>query len=235
MNGTNYYYAKDHLGSIREVTNGSGVVQASYDYDVYGRQTQLVGTLQADFGYAGYYNYKTTCQYLTWFRVYDPDKGRWLSRDPLGEFTGSNLYDYVWNRPEMGVDPLGLWTISYGGNFSVSFPGFGGSISGGSNWGYGPNGWSSSGSLTFGWGASAGFGWAGGFQGSVTNAPDVCKLNGKSNEAGRAGLPGGSSINGIFGNGYSGFGGTWSPTFWSWGYTGAGFGQTYTISSGGFW
>ena len=40
--------------------------------------------------------------------VYDPDQGRWLSRDLIGEEGGLNLYGYVGNSPVSGFDPLGL-------------------------------------------------------------------------------------------------------------------------------
>jgi hypothetical protein len=40
--------------------------------------------------------------------VYDPYLGRWLSRDPIGEEGGINLYGYVENGPIMRTDPLGL-------------------------------------------------------------------------------------------------------------------------------
>ena len=52
----NYFYTRDHLGSIREITNSSGTVIARYDYDPYGRMTQVYGsTLAPPFGYAGPY------------------------------------------------------------------------------------------------------------------------------------------------------------------------------------
>jgi hypothetical protein len=46
---------------------------------------------------------------------YNPQLGRWLSRDPMGEAGGFNLYAYCGNDPVNGHDPLGLqsWDPSY--------------------------------------------------------------------------------------------------------------------------
>jgi len=41
------------------------------------------------------------------FRYYDPVTGKWLSRDPLGEAGGMNLYGFVFNEPSNLVDMLG--------------------------------------------------------------------------------------------------------------------------------
>jgi RHS repeat-associated protein len=41
-------------------------------------------------------------------RYYDPRLGRWLSRDPIGEEGGLNLYAYCGNDPVNRHDPLGL-------------------------------------------------------------------------------------------------------------------------------
>jgi hypothetical protein len=37
-----------------------------------------------------------------------PSISRWLSRDPLGEYAGINIYGYVLNDPVNGIDPFGL-------------------------------------------------------------------------------------------------------------------------------
>ena len=45
-------------------------------------------------------------------RPYDPNMGRWLSRDPIGEAGGVNLYGFVSNSPTKKIDPLGLVAVT---------------------------------------------------------------------------------------------------------------------------
>ncbi|MGB7745827.1 MAG: RHS repeat-associated core domain-containing protein [Verrucomicrobiia bacterium] len=128
ISGANYYFTRDHLGSVREMTDSAGTIRAQYDYDPYGRQTRISGTMDGDFGYAGYFAHQTSGLFLTLYRVYDSDLGRWLSRDPIGEVgihnaiscnsriqrdsiaesKGANLYEFVANNPINKIDPLGL-------------------------------------------------------------------------------------------------------------------------------
>jgi RHS repeat-associated protein len=103
----NYYFTRDHLGSVREVENSAGVMQARYDYDPYGRMTIIAGSFTADHGYAGMYYHAASGLNLTLFRAYDSDLGRWLSRDPIQESGGLNLYAYVFNNPLNFNDPAG--------------------------------------------------------------------------------------------------------------------------------
>ncbi|MDP9120205.1 MAG: hypothetical protein M3O15_02370 [Acidobacteriota bacterium] len=105
--GANYYFSYDHLGSIREVTDGSGNVVSRYDYDSYGRLTVNQGT-PPRFGFAGYFYHAPSGLSLTKYRAYDPDLGRWESRDPLGEPAGNNPYSYVDDDPVNFLDPAGL-------------------------------------------------------------------------------------------------------------------------------
>jgi RHS repeat-associated protein len=103
-----YYYTRDHLGSIRELTDIEGTLLAQYDYDPYGQRTKMSGTGDVDFGYTGHYHHAPSGLNLTLYRAYNPAFGRWLSRDPIGERGGLNLYGYVGNQPINFRDPLGL-------------------------------------------------------------------------------------------------------------------------------
>lgn len=112
ISGTNYYFTSDHLGSIREVVNSSGVVESRYDYDPFGRQTLITGTAMGDLGFTGMYYHAISSLSLTFYRAYSADLGRWLSRDPSAEEGGLNLYGYVANNPINAFDILGLCSQS---------------------------------------------------------------------------------------------------------------------------
>ena len=107
-NGTAYYYVKDQLGSVRQLVDVNGAVQAQYDYDPYGQRTQSSGTIKSDIGYGGYLHHEASGLDFTLRRAYDPTRARWLNRDPIGEAGGTNLYAYVGGNPTSLRDPSGL-------------------------------------------------------------------------------------------------------------------------------
>ena len=45
------------------------------------------------------------------FRYYDPESGRYITRDPVGYADGLNVYAHVTNNPINRIDPLGLTAI----------------------------------------------------------------------------------------------------------------------------
>jgi len=109
-----YWYLTDHLGSIRDVIDGSAVVKDSITYDGFGNITA-----ETDSNYRGRYAWtgreidvEVGLQYNR-ARYYDAITGRWISEDPLGFDAGdSNLFRYVENRPTLDVDTSGLQTES---------------------------------------------------------------------------------------------------------------------------
>jgi RHS repeat-associated protein len=108
ISGTSYFYTRDYLGSIRELIDSTGAVRARYDYDPYGYRTKLAGDLEAQFGFTGHYYHQPSSLHFALYRAYDGATGRWLSRDPIEEEGGLNLYRYVHNNPVNLFDPLGL-------------------------------------------------------------------------------------------------------------------------------
>jgi RHS repeat-associated protein len=111
-----YSYTKDHLGSVRDLTDSGGSVQAQYAYDVYGQKTKLQGSNDSDFQYAGYYFHAPSQFNFTTSRAYLPNLGRWINRDPAAEHGGINLYGYVLNKPLNRIDSSGL------DGFNIPFP-----------------------------------------------------------------------------------------------------------------
>jgi RHS repeat-associated protein len=107
MNGTtSRYYATDHLGSVRSLMDNTGSAKGTAIYHAYGKPT-LTGEIPT-FAYAGMFYHQASGLYLTQYRAYDSSVGRWISRDPVGEPGGTNLYAYVGNNPLQYVDLFGL-------------------------------------------------------------------------------------------------------------------------------
>jgi RHS repeat-associated protein len=99
-------------GSIREMSDSSGNIQDQRTYDLFGRVTKVQGSLSSDFQFGGYYEHQPSGLNLTATRAYSPTLGRFISRDPLAEKAGTNLYAYMNNHPEIGVDPSGQCAVA---------------------------------------------------------------------------------------------------------------------------
>src|SRR5579885_1501623 len=108
INGTSYFYSKDHLGSVCEMTDSIGNIQAQYAFDPYGTTSKLQASIPSDFQYAGYYFHPQSLLNLTLRRAYNTSFGRWISRDPIDEWVDTNLFGYVANAPVSSTDDLGL-------------------------------------------------------------------------------------------------------------------------------
>ncbi len=106
IGGASYFYGKDHLGSVRIITDSTGSIKALYDFDAFGNQSSSLELVPGDYRYAGYYFHSRSGLDLTANRIYNPVLAVWLSRDPAVE--RSNPYNYVDGNPFSRIDPSGL-------------------------------------------------------------------------------------------------------------------------------
>jgi RHS repeat-associated protein len=110
--GEVYRLLSDHLGSVRLVVDaetGTSVVQR-LEYDEFGRVMSETGTAGFQpFGFAGGLYDRDTGLVRFGARDYDPEIGRWTSRDPiLFAAGGVNLYGYALSDPVNYVDVTGF-------------------------------------------------------------------------------------------------------------------------------
>ncbi len=110
--GATYFYLYDRLGSVVGLSNGAGVLAASYRYDPWGNILASAGTtpnLANPFRYVGREWDGDSGLYYLRGRYYDPQLGRFISRDPLHlGMPGANQYAYAGNNPANATDPMGL-------------------------------------------------------------------------------------------------------------------------------
>ncbi len=109
-NGT-FRIISDHLGTPRLVVNAtSGDIDKKLEFDEFGIQAKSNGDYsRIPFGFAGGLYDRDTRLVHFGARDYDPETGRFISKDPIGFGGGdTNLYGYVANDPINYFDPSGL-------------------------------------------------------------------------------------------------------------------------------
>ncbi len=106
-----HFPAYDGNGNIAGlVSSASGAISARYEYGPFGESLRVTGPMGKvnPFRYSTKYTDDETDLVYYGYRYYQPSTGRWLSRDPLGEEGGINLYAFCGNDPMNKCDPLGL-------------------------------------------------------------------------------------------------------------------------------
>jgi RHS repeat-associated protein len=99
----------DGFGNIIALVDQSGKRVATYEYGPFGEWIGGHGELSAcPFRWQSKWFDAESEHYYFGYRYYSPQYGRWLSRDPLREAGGFNLYAYCGNDPVNRHDPLGL-------------------------------------------------------------------------------------------------------------------------------
>lgn len=104
------YVAHDLLKSVSALFDSSGIRQAKFEYTPYGETLGSEGTETATmpFLYSCEYHDEDLGLIYYNYRHYNPQAGRWISRDPIGEEGGENLYCFVKNQVIWSTDIIGL-------------------------------------------------------------------------------------------------------------------------------
>ncbi len=90
-------------------------ITAEYDYGAFGEVHRRTGPMakKNPFQFSTKFTDEESGLNYYGYRYYEPNTGRWLSRDPIGERGGLNLYGFVGNDPVNSIDYLGLATQAY--------------------------------------------------------------------------------------------------------------------------
>ena len=104
-----YYYHSDANKNVTELSDENGEVIAHYEYSPFGSLTKTTGAYATSnpFRFSSeYFDEETGLVYYN-YRYYNPELGRWISRDPIEEQGGYNLYGMIGNNPLYGWDKEG--------------------------------------------------------------------------------------------------------------------------------
>ena len=119
--GQVYFYHADQLGTPLKLTDLSGAVVWAATYDDFGKASITVNQVENNLRFPGQYFDAETGLHYNWNRYYDPETGRYIGRDPVGD--GTNFYIYAANNPFAFLDPDGLRVGIRGGrDWSVFHP-----------------------------------------------------------------------------------------------------------------
>jgi RHS repeat-associated protein len=110
-NGAAGFYDFDGNGSTREITDGQGAVENTYDYDAFGAVVQTHEVLPNPFGFSGHFGVFSDGSGTVSMRAraYAPALGRFLQIDPSGIHASMSTlsYAYAGNNPIGRADPMG--------------------------------------------------------------------------------------------------------------------------------
>ena len=109
-NGTPYFPCYDANGNVTGYVATNGASVARYEYSPFGETTAKTGSMADTFTHR--FSTKPfdaeTGLAMYQLRPYEPVLGRWLSKDPIDEQGGLNLYGFAGNDPVNRWDYLGL-------------------------------------------------------------------------------------------------------------------------------
>ena len=109
-NGT-HFVCYDGNGNVMALTDAAtGANSAMFEYGPFGEPLRVTGPAAAamPLRFSTMYEDDVTGDRKYLFREYAPSLGRWLSRDPVGEWGGQNFCAFVGNNPANYYDLFGL-------------------------------------------------------------------------------------------------------------------------------
>ena len=120
--GTSLYYLTDAMGSVIGLVDEKGELVAQFRYDGFGNTRTSIGpnrdlptTAGGDFRFQSGWQDGTTGLYHFRARDYDPQTGRFLTRDPiegnLYEPESFNPYNFGYSNPHVYRDPTGTTSL----------------------------------------------------------------------------------------------------------------------------
>ncbi len=116
-----------HIALYDKNGNVSGLIDsatrkrsATYDYDAFGQLITCYGEYAKSnpFTFSTKFTNHVTGLCYYGYRWYDPKEGRWLSKDPIEEEGGINLYGFVQNDGVANIDKLGLALHAFDGTWN---------------------------------------------------------------------------------------------------------------------
>ena len=111
-----YFYQRDGLGSVTELTDDQGDVIEHYRYSPYGKRkiynsswSEISSTsTENPYYFTGRRFDEETGLYYYRARMYSAEIGRFLQVDLFEYIIDNNIYRYVFNNPPNYIDPLGM-------------------------------------------------------------------------------------------------------------------------------
>ena len=130
VGGESYYPLADIQGTVWGYADAANNIVARWTYDAWGNvldeevSVPALATLRYRFqgrewsAATGLVNFR--------MRWYDPETGRWLSKDPIGLSGGLNLYCFCMDAPILYVDPTGELSpaVAVGVGIGVAYLGY---------------------------------------------------------------------------------------------------------------
>ena len=112
-NGVIYVPFYDAYGNVMGYWDAQGNVVAEYTYDAFGKLVASSGPMAEvfSFRYSTKYFDPGTGFYYYGYRFYSPELMRWITRDPIWEEGGVNLYLFCNNSPIRFFDVYGETTV----------------------------------------------------------------------------------------------------------------------------